>query len=110
MNEELNVLQRRVRLLEGAVVGSLVVSGMVMVTAIRLTLLSVRERPTKSQLDELDVGRINVVERDRTGAALLRLTDKAGTPRVRLLVDSLGAARLEFLDATGRITRTIAGE
>lgn len=48
--------------------------------------------------------------RDRAGTALLRLSDKTGKPRVRLLVDSLGAARLEFLDATGHVTRSIAGQ
>ena len=48
--------------------------------------------------------------RDRMGNAILRLSDKTGKPRLRLVVDSLGAARLEFLDAAGRVTRTIAGQ
>lgn len=48
--------------------------------------------------------------RDKAGSATLRLSDKTGKPRLRLLVDSLGAARMEFLDAAGHVTKTIAGQ
>ena len=41
------------------------------------------------------------VGRDRTKSAVVDLTDPTGRTRARLLVDSLGAARLEFLDAGG---------
>lgn len=42
----------------------------------------------------------------RTGAraALIDLSDPNGKPRLRLMVDSLGAASLEFLDADGKVT------
>lgn len=42
---------------------------------------------------------------DRT--ALLLLRDKDGRPRLRMLVDSLDAPRLEFLDADGQVFHTI---
>lgn len=44
------------------------------------------------------------VGRDTTRAAMVVLSDRNGQPRVRLQVDSLGTASLEFLDATGRVT------
>jgi len=39
--------------------------------------------------------------------ALVMLTDRSGQPRLRLVVDSLGSARIDFLDATGRVTRSL---
>jgi hypothetical protein len=39
---------------------------------------------------------------------MVRLMDPAGKTRLRLRVDSAGAARSEFLDADGRVTNTIA--
>lgn len=50
------------------------------------------------------------VGRDRSKAAVLTLGDRTGTPRLRLSVDSLGAAQIEFLDAQGRVTRRISGD
>ena len=47
------------------------------------------------------------VGRDTLKNAILKLSDRLGKPRIRLLVDSLGAARLEFLDADGRVTHRI---
>ncbi len=44
------------------------------------------------------------VGRDRSKAALINLSDLNGQPRLRLRVDSLGVASLEFLDAKGTIT------
>ena len=41
-------------------------------------------------------------------AAIVQLADPQGHPRLRLLVDSTGAPRLEFLDQNGKVTRTIA--
>lgn len=41
-------------------------------------------------------------ERDR--AASIVLSDPRGKPRLRLAVDSAGAARIEFLDAEGKVT------
>lgn len=37
-------------------------------------------------------------------AALIDLADPNGKPRLRLMVDSLGTASLEFLDAEGKVT------
>ena len=42
--------------------------------------------------------------RDRSKAAVLNLYDPSGKPRLRLKVDSLGGASLEFLDEQGTVT------
>ena len=42
--------------------------------------------------------------RDRSRSAVLNLSDPNGKPRLRLKVDSLGAASLEFLDEKGTVT------
>jgi hypothetical protein len=42
--------------------------------------------------------------RDRSKAAVLNLFDPNGKPRIRLRVDSLGVASLEFLDEQGAVT------
>ncbi len=47
------------------------------------------------------------VGRDRTKSALMALSDPQGKVRLRLTVDSLGAARIEFLDAAGNVTRSL---
>ncbi len=39
--------------------------------------------------------------------ATVALSDVYGRPRLRLLVDSTGAARIEFLDSTGRVTTSV---
>jgi hypothetical protein len=44
------------------------------------------------------------VGRDAAKAALVNLSDRNGKPRLRLMVDSLGAPSLEFLDAAGTVT------
>jgi hypothetical protein len=44
------------------------------------------------------------VGRDRSKSALVSLADPQGKIRLRMAVDSLGAARIEFLDADGRVT------
>ena len=49
------------------------------------------------------------VGKDPAKNAILMLSDVNSKPRLRLVVDSLGAARIEFLDATGRVTNTING-
>jgi hypothetical protein len=48
------------------------------------------------------------VGRDTSKQAVVNLSDRRGRPRLRLVVDSLGAARIEFLDEAGRITHRIA--
>lgn len=47
------------------------------------------------------------VGRARDGSAQLTLSDAAGKARLRLSVDSAGAARIAFLDDSGRVTRAI---
>lgn len=47
------------------------------------------------------------VGRDPAKTALVLLSDKMGHPRLRLSVDSLGKASLDFLDADGKVTRSI---
>jgi hypothetical protein len=43
------------------------------------------------------------VGRDVAKAAVVNLSDRNGTPRLRLMVDSLGAPSVEFLDAAGKV-------
>jgi hypothetical protein len=47
------------------------------------------------------------IGRDVSRAAVLNLSDPDGRPRLRLSVDSLGNPSLEFLDATGKVTRRL---
>ncbi len=44
------------------------------------------------------------VGRDRENASVLRLNDASGKVRVKLSVDASGAAKLEFLDESGKVT------
>lgn len=55
--------------------------------------------------DGLAAHRIFLGSADRT--ALLLLKDRQGRPRLRILVDSLDAPRLEFLDASGAVVHVI---
>ena len=47
------------------------------------------------------------VGRDVAKSAILNLSDPEGRSRLRLLVDSTGASRIEFLDAEGKVVRSI---
>jgi len=47
------------------------------------------------------------VGRDQAKSAIVNLSAPDGKPRLRLLVDSLGDARIEFVDASGKVTRTL---
>jgi hypothetical protein len=47
------------------------------------------------------------VGRDYSKSAIVNLEDRTGKPRLRMVVDSLGSARIEFLDATGKVTNTL---
>jgi hypothetical protein len=49
------------------------------------------------------------VGRDPSKSAVLNLSDRDGKPRLRLVVDSLGGAHIDFLDATGRVTNSVTG-
>ena len=44
------------------------------------------------------------VGRDTNDAAIVVLADKSGRPRIEMAVDSLGGAKLEFLDSGGHVT------
>jgi hypothetical protein len=44
------------------------------------------------------------IGRSRNKDAKVELSDAQGRPRLRLVVDSLGAARMEFLDEAGRVS------
>ncbi len=48
-----------------------------------------------------------VAAKDEDKTAFVMLADAKGRPRLRLAVDSLGAARIEFLDAGGHVTHRI---
>jgi hypothetical protein len=48
--------------------------------------------------------------RDVQKNAVVNLADTEGKTRLRLVVDSLGSARIEFLDANGAVTRRIGEE
>jgi len=50
------------------------------------------------------------IGRDPSKSAVLNLADPNGKPRLRLVVDSLGAARIEFLDEAGKVTSTVPGK
>jgi hypothetical protein len=50
------------------------------------------------------------IGRDPTKSAVLNLADPNGKPRLRLVVDSLGGARIEFLDEAGKVTSTVPGK
>jgi hypothetical protein len=45
--------------------------------------------------------------KDPAKNAAVVLSDPNGKPRLRMVVDSLGAARIEFLDADGKVTNTV---
>jgi hypothetical protein len=49
------------------------------------------------------------IGRDVSKSAILNMRDKFGKTRLRLVVDSLGGARIEFLDADGKVTNSLTG-
>jgi hypothetical protein len=48
-----------------------------------------------------------MVGRDREQAAVIRLADAKGKPRIKLSVDAAGLPKLEFLDETGKVTYSL---
>lgn len=46
--------------------------------------------------------------RDPSRSAVVSLGDPMGRPRLRLVVDSIGTASIQFLDTLGQVTRTIS--
>jgi len=53
------------------------------------------------------VARRVFVGRDTAKSAVVNLSDRQGKPRLRLVVDSLGSARIEFLSADGLVTNRV---
>ena len=49
------------------------------------------------------------IGRDVNKNAILNMRDKFGKTRLQLVVDSLGAARIDFLDADGKVTNSLTG-
>jgi hypothetical protein len=82
-----------------------------------LPLLVARREATGAQRDSIEAvlqamageglaaHRVFLGSQDRT--ALLLLRDREGRPRLRMMVDSLDAPRLEFLDASGAVFHSI---
>lgn len=82
-----------------------------------LDLVDARRRATGAARDSLEgvirelgasglgAHRIFLGSRERTAALVLQ--DPRGRDRLRLVVDSLGAARIEFLDEAGAVVRTL---
>ncbi|HWZ57735.1 MAG TPA: hypothetical protein VNW46_02070 [Gemmatimonadaceae bacterium] len=50
------------------------------------------------------------VGRDKQKTAIVQLSDASNRPRLRLTVDSAGAAAVEFLDESGKVTRRLSGQ
>ena len=63
---------------------------------------AVRRRSGEIRASRLFVGK------DASKSALVSLSDPRGRPRLRLSVDSLGTPRVQFLDDSGRVTRTLS--
>ena len=59
---------------------------------------ALREMPAAMAAERVMVGR------DREQAAVVRLADVKGRPRIKLYVDAAGVPKLEFLDETGKVT------
>jgi hypothetical protein len=49
------------------------------------------------------------IGRDPSKNAILNMRDKFGKTRLRLVVDSLGGAHIDFLDANGKVTNSMTG-
>ena len=45
--------------------------------------------------------------RGRNGSSLVQLADGEGRPRLQLIVDAAGNAKIEFLDDKGKVTQTL---
>lgn len=66
----------------------------------------------KSQLESLEKqGKLSANDRafygTLNGDSMLKLSDKQGQTRIRMVVDKTGVAKLEFLDSTGKIIQTL---
>ena len=50
------------------------------------------------------------VGRTEQQTSIVQLSDASNRPRLRLTVDSAGAAMIEFLDETGKVTKRVTGQ
>jgi hypothetical protein len=64
-------------------------------------LQALREMPGASAAERVMVGR------DREQAAVVRLSDAKGKPRLKISVDAAGVPKLEFLDENGKVTYSL---
>jgi hypothetical protein len=62
-----------------------------------------------AELRRAEGARRITVARMKDQSAAVELSDTQGKPRLRLVVGPGGAPRVDFLDATGRVTRTLSG-
>jgi hypothetical protein len=77
------------------------------------TIAAEPDGPAKdSAMQALRAGYANrlFVGRDKQKTAIVQLSDAANRPRLRLTVDSAGAAAVEFLDESGKVTRRLSGQ
>ena len=47
------------------------------------------------------------IGKDANKASLINLSDKRGKPRIQLIVDSTGEAKINFLDSTGKVVYSL---
>jgi len=66
-------------------------------------------RALEGPADDPRVAERVYVGRDTARNAVINLRDRQGRLRLRLVVDSLGAPRIEFLDGAGKVTRSFNG-
>lgn len=70
----------------------------------RTEALRLLDEPRSGQLPPGTAVQRVFVGRDTSKTARVTLSDRSGHPRLALSVDSLGNARIEFLDGAGRVT------
>ena len=69
---------------------------------------STTRRRTLDSLDQFAAKPRLYAGRDRNASSRVVLYDAGGRPRLRLQVDSMGTASIDFLNDSGRVTRSIA--
>ena len=67
-------------------------------------------RALQARFDRGELGGQRVAVESNRRIASLRLSDYGGRERLRAVVDSAGSARIEFLDGSGNVLRTITAQ
>jgi hypothetical protein len=68
--------------------------------------LSAFAQARKQKFDEIDVERVNIVEKD--GKLRMVISNRAnGKVRLRISVDGAGDPKMDFLDETGKVTYSL---